>query len=170
MNKIIVISILIIMSLSSHAADNTKIVYQITEIHKNADLNIKLIHEYKYNGNLWGETEEVLKLFKPTKGKNTIFVFMASFEGIGYEDERDIFHDVMILKVDKNNIILDGLHYTLEWAEPPKNCALYRVTKTGATLKKGLAIKDLGLKSFGDECSISPIGKIDNIYRFKEIF
>lgn len=146
-----------------------QIIYQILEIHDKSDLNNDLIEQYLKNSRLWGSREEVFDLFRPEKGEHKTIMFMAPFEGIGYEGEVDIFHDIMILKVDKDNRVLDGLQYTLEWAEPPLSCDLYRVTKRGEKLKKGLDVSALQFKAIGPGCG-PPSGVVDNVYNFTEIF
>jgi len=160
---------------SATAQDKAPVVYQIKNVYQNADLNEKAIERFEKNPDLHSDTDEIMKLFKPIKGKYKVVVFMAGNYGLGANDKKDIFHHILILKVNKNNEILDGLEYCLEWAEPPYTSRLVRATKKGVKLQKGLQISQLDFKTF--ESGFQEgfnfwtfNGIIDNLYDFKEVF
>src|SRR5438045_6718320 len=66
------------------------------------------------------------KIFKPAKGNFIVYRFLATFKGISFTEEEKDFHDLLIVKTDSSNKILDAYQYTLEWAEPPLEYDLYR--------------------------------------------
>ncbi len=111
-----------------------------------------------------------MKLFKPVKGKYKVIVFMASFYGLGADAKKDFFHDVLILKVGKNNEILDGLEYVLEWAEPPYTSRFVRIAKKGVKLQKGLKLSQLDFRTFEADQPLKLDGIIDNLHDYKETF
>lgn len=157
-------------SFSIAAQEKTPFVYQIKAVYQNADLDAKAIERYQKRDVEWNDTGEVLKLFKPVKGRYKVILFMAAVYGLGFDDKNDIFHNILILKANKNNEILDGFEYTLEWAEVPTASRLARITKPGVKLKKGLPVSQLGFKSIeaGQEWELN--GIIDNLYNFEQIF
>lgn len=91
----------LIFVFAAFAQDETSAVYQIKNVYQNADLNEKAIERFKNNIDLRSETDEIVKLFKPIKGKYKVIVFISSDYGIGANDKKDIFHNILILKVDK---------------------------------------------------------------------
>lgn len=169
--KIFAALILLLITGFTASAQNAAVdVYQIKNVYQNADLNVEAIGRLLKNWELQNDTDEVVKLFKPVKGKYKVIFFMAASYGLSFRDTKEIFHNILILKVNKNNEILDGLEYVLEWAEPPYTTRLNRVTKTGMKLQKGLQLSQLGWKPLEGEPGWTPKGLIDNLYDFKEIF
>lgn len=153
------------------AQDKEPDVYQIKNIYQNADLNEKAIERFKKNIDLRSDKDEILKLFKPIKGKYKVIMFMAT--GYGWlhgPDKNDVYHNILILKINENNEILDGLEYVLEWSEQPSTARFVRATKKGIKLQKGLKISQLDFKTFEADQPFKPYGIIDNLYDFKEVF
>lgn len=168
-----VITLLILFCTCAFAAfaqEKEPIVYQIKNIYQNADLNTQAIERFKNNIDLRSERDEIMKLFKPVKGKYKVIVFMASSYGLSFTNKYEIFHNFLILKVDKNDEILDGLEYVLEWAEPPHTARFVRIAKKGVKLRKGLNISQLDFATFEADQPLKLDGIIDNLYNFKEIF
>jgi hypothetical protein len=157
------------------AQEETPIVYQIKNVYRNADLDEKAIERFKNNIDLRSERDEIMKLFKPVKGRYKVIVFMASSYGLSFMNKFELFHNVLILKVDKNNEILDGLEYILEWAEPPHTARFVRAMKKGIKLRKGLNIQQLDFRTFETDFRENFKfgdfnGILDNLHDFKEIF
>jgi len=169
----IITSIILIITFAFAALTQEKkpFIYQIKAVYNNADLDAKAIENYKKRYPEWSDTGEVLKLFKPVKGKYKVIFFVAADYGISHSDEKEhIFHQLLILKVDKNNEIIDGLQYVLEWAEPPFAYRLCRIANSGIKLQKELQVSQLGCKNFESEQEIPLRGVLDNLYNFQEIF
>lgn len=149
-------------------------VYQIQQIYENADLNEKAINRFKEEIELSNDVDndinEFKKLFTPIKGKYKVILFQSSSYGLGKGETKKIFHSILILKIDKNNEIIDGLDYLLEWAEVPFTSRFVRVSKKGVKLQKGLALKELEFRTFELNQPYNPRGIIDNLYNFREAF
>lgn len=168
------IILLLTFAIGSLAQEEPPIVYQIKNVYQNADLNEKAIERFKNNIDLRSDRDEIMKLFKPVKGRYKVIVFMASSYGLSFRryvrDKYDIFHNILILKVDKNNEILDGLEYILEWADPPHTSRFVRAMKKGVKLQKGLNIQQLDFRTFEANQPLKLDGIIDNLHDLKEIF
>jgi len=167
--KYIVTLIFLCITIPAYGLDDSEVIYQIIRIHEKSDFNYALIDDYEKTGTKWGETENVIKLFKPIKGNHRIIIFRATFWGLTARETTELLHDILALKVDENNIIEDGLQYTLEMAEPPLALDLYRLKSHGIRLKKGLKLSDLKFQNFLDS-DRPPKGVLDNVYNFKEQF
>lgn len=95
---------------------------------------------------------ERASVFSPVVGQYNYYQFLSTFRG-----ERLVFpgenlppiidfHDILIIKTDDEDHIIDAYHYTTEWAEYPLDYDLFRLSQTGLLLKDGLDIQDLKLK------------------------
>ncbi len=89
--------------------------------------------------------------FEPVDGKYKYYQFIATFKGLSYnEDAEDDsikdFHDILIIKTDNKNKILDAYQHTLEWAEWPSQFDVYRYNTKNVILKNNLDINWLNLK------------------------
>jgi len=93
-------------------------------------------------------------VFNPVKGKFVYYQFVATFEGETYVapnetgNKTKVFHDILIIKTDQTQNILDAFQYTLEWAEVPLEYDLFRSSAKGLKLENGLSISDLKLRRF----------------------
>lgn len=81
--------------------------------------------------------------FNPIRGKNIVYVFIATFKGLSFDNTEKDFHDILVVKVDKKQKILEAYQYTLEWAEMPLSYDLYEASTKGLTLTNGLSIESL---------------------------
>ncbi|WP_457128402.1 hypothetical protein [Mucilaginibacter sp. HD30] len=123
-------------------------VYKIVDRIENADIDYKKLDHL----NSLGAGYHLLdKAFKPQKGRFTVYRFICTFKGLSHETEKQkVFHDLIILKTDKKNNIVDGYQYTLEWVEVPFTFDLYRIAKKDKKLTDGLDIKNLVFTRVGD--------------------
>ena len=172
MKSVYVVILPIILFFSASAQENKKsFIYQIKAVHNNADLDEKAIEKYKKRAVEWNDTTEVLKLFKQIKGKDKVIFFVAADYGLSHFDEKEhIFHELLVLKVNKNNEIIDGLQYVLEWAEVPTAYRLCRIAKSGIKLQKELQVSQLGCKNFESGKEISLRGVLTIYTISKEYF
>jgi hypothetical protein len=74
-------------------------------------------------------------VFKPVLGKYKSYRFIETYFGESPKYLPDssvivLLHDILILIVDKENRIIDGYQYSLEYADFPSSCDLYRLYKT----------------------------------------
>ena len=160
----------VLTTLSASAQEKDPLVYQVKAVYENSDLNAKAIEKYKKRELEWNDTGEVLKLFQPVKGKYRVISFMATGYGLSFTNKKEIFHNILILKIDQNDEILDGFEYVLEWVEVPVASRLGRVTKKAVKLKKGLPLSELEFKTIEAGQSLKLNGIIDNLYNFRQIF
>jgi hypothetical protein len=84
-------------------------------------------------------------VFEPISGKFTYYKFIATFKGYSFHD-KEVFHDILIIKTDESDQILDAYQYTLEWAEPPCQYDLYKMTDKNLKLTDNMNINSLKLK------------------------
>jgi hypothetical protein len=75
--------------------------------------------------------------------------FIATFKGEGYNfgDAPIVkdFHDILIIKTDNENNILDCYHYTIEWAEIPLQYDVFKGSTKNVKLTDSLEISKLKL-------------------------
>ncbi len=128
---------------------NAPKIYVLQQIADNADFDYsKLedldasIHEVHYKNQM--------QIFEPVCGAYRYYQFLSSFIGMAYNDVGPPlfkeFHDVLIVKTDRSNTIIDAYQYTLEWAEPPCQYDLYKSSTKNIALVKDLSISKLKFK------------------------
>lgn len=92
-----------------------------------------------------------IKSFDPVSGQFTYYQFIATYYGNAYVPPGDdganikVFHDILIVKTNMLNKMLDAYQYTLEWAETPCQHDVYKSTPVNVVLKNNLNIKLLNL-------------------------
>lgn len=116
--------------------------YRLESKTEHANLNYKLFEQF---GSLKIYSDgKIEKAFLPKKGKFTVYVFVAEYQGDSFDGTRKTFHDKLILKVNPGtNEVMDGFQYTMEWAEPPALSDLYRVTEDGIVLTDKMDLDEL---------------------------
>lgn len=88
------------------------------------------------------DTAKIVKAFRPTKGKFTVYQFVATYQGASFRGPGDwTFHDLLTLKTDAKGKILDAYHYTLEWSEPPASSDLFKSSVKNIIIKNNLSIQ-----------------------------
>jgi len=125
-------------------------VYLLKKQAKNADFNyskLDAIDEYiKDTINV----KNLMPVFEPISGAFNYYQFLATFKGKAYNGGEAAtlkdFHDILIIKTDQNNKIIDAYQYTLEWAEPPLQYDLFKSSAKNLVLTDTLNIKQLKFK------------------------
>jgi hypothetical protein len=89
---------------------------------------------------------------KPVKGKFTVYKFLFTFKAssdpnVKLQDYQD-FNDILIIKTDNHNKIIDAYQYTLKWSDPPFYI-LYKSGSKNKILIDKLAINQLKLTREG---------------------
>jgi hypothetical protein len=142
-------------------AQNTKI-YKLKSVTENADFyNERLQH--------FDDFTDIKEAFIPgQKGYFTVYTFIATYKGLGIWSPKgdnskvdkngnraltkeeikqmnklETFHDILIVKTNSKNEIIDAYQYTLEWAEPELSYDLFRSTIKNQKLTNGLSIEKL---------------------------
>jgi len=82
-------------------------------------------------------------IFNPIKGKFTVYVFMTTYKGLSFDNIEKDFHDILIVKTNKEQKIIDAYQHTLEWAELLYSFDLYRTSVKGLTLTNQFSIDKL---------------------------
>jgi len=132
------ISILVIFINSKPTFSQTK-EYKLIDKTVSADINyhaIDAIDTFTHGIKMLNQ------VFKPAKGKYIVFRFIATYTGLSYTDKTKEFHDIIIVKTNQSNRIIDAYQYTLEWAELPSDTDLYKSTCKSAYLKDMMAIEE----------------------------
>ena len=86
-------------------------------------------------------------VFLPIKGSFNVYTFIAAYKGFSHRDEQEHdFHDILIIKTDKDNLIKDAFQYTLEWTEMPLSYDLHKSKSSGVVLSNELSVEKLNLQ------------------------
>ncbi|WP_126972085.1 hypothetical protein [Gynurincola endophyticus] len=87
--------------------------------------------------------------FEPVSGRFIYYQFIATFKGQAYNSDGPLlfkdFHDILIVKTDDSNKIIDAYQYTLEWSEPPLQYDLFKLSSINIELKDSMNIAELNL-------------------------
>lgn len=137
--------------------DSTK-VYILKKSTKNSDFNYSKLDDidsYKVGNR---SIRNLLPVFEPVSGQYKYYQFLSTFIGLAYNTDTkpllEEFHDILIIKTDDQNKIIDAYQYTLEWAEPPLQYDVFKSSAKNITLKNNLDIAKLKFKrtySWSDE-------------------
>ncbi|MDR0262538.1 MAG: hypothetical protein LBJ04_04865 [Sphingobacterium sp.] len=133
----------------------------------NTDFNYKMLDDFEdtFLG-LIKENNSRELVFNPINGKYHYYKFVATYKARGISPDNDpakpeqTFHNILIIKTDDQQKIVDGYHFVLEWSEKPLSYPLFRVKATDLTLQEGLALKQLNLKRVMDNTDFNDEGKI----------
>jgi len=121
-------------------------IFQLRSTHQNADINYLTI---KNINSLTHGYQEMLKAFQPVKGQYQVYLFIKEVNGSGKDSGNFTMHDLIILKTDRHQTILDGFYYRLEWAEVPSQSGIFRFGAVERKLVNHLRVADL---AFYNEC------------------
>jgi hypothetical protein len=124
-----------------------------TKIYKLKKKTINSNFDYSKLVNIDGNIKDTVNLknlmpiFEPISGNYNYYQFIATFKGQGhdFQEVEEYFHDILIIKTDNDNKIIDAYQYTLEWADPPLQFDLYKSDIKNLTLKTDLDISALKL-------------------------
>jgi len=161
-----ILNIIIIIGLNSCNSQNLQSVFETNEIDKATELNENKIYRLKKQStnsdfnylklnDIDGHKRDTLNIrnlmpvFEPVSGQFNYYQFVATFKGEGYNfgDVTIIkeFHDILIIKTDNENNILDSYHYTLEWEEIPLQYDVFKGSSKNLKLTDNLEISKLKL-------------------------
>jgi len=133
----------------------------------NTDFNYKMLDDFENSfADLIKENNSRELVFNPVNGKYHYYKFVATYTARGISKDSDAarseqtFHNILIIKTDDYQKIVDGYHFVLEWNEKPLSYPLLRVKATDLTLQEGLSLKQLNLKRVMDNTDFDGDGKI----------
>lgn len=117
---------------------------------ENADFNYAKLDAIDSHQMETCNVRNILPVFEPVGGQYNYYQFRSTYVGQSYLTDDPLahkeFHDILIIKTDKKNKIIDAYHYTLEWAAPPLQYDVYRSSVTNIALTNNLDIDRLKLK------------------------
>ena len=124
--------------------------YLVVDSSFNSDFNYKMLNAMDSLIEASRKWPDADRFFLPVAGKYKYYRFNARFKGVSYDNSIKDFNDVLIIKTDSVNTIIDAYQYTLEWAEYPFTTDLYRISKNGVRLVDKLTLDSLGMEKIAD--------------------
>jgi len=124
--------------------NQTKI-YKLKKKATNADFDYSKLNNIDENIKDTLNLRNLMPIFNPIDGQYNYFQFIATFKGKAYNGGdgpiliKD-FHDILIIKTDNKNEIIDAFQYTLEWAEMPCQYDLFKSSSKKLILADNLEI------------------------------
>ncbi|TGD59888.1 hypothetical protein [Flavobacterium humi] len=128
--------------------NETKI-YNLKIQTKNADFNYSKLDNIDEHFGLFTEPKRITAAFEPIHGKYNYYQFIATFKGYSYNGGGPTsikdFNDILIIKTNGSNQIIDAYQYTLEWSEPDFQYDVFKLSAKNVLLSDRLKIEDLKL-------------------------
>ena len=112
-------------------------VYRLKKRTTNSDFDYSKLNNLDKN---LGDTLNLKPAFEPIIGNFNYYQFIATYKGHSVREIDTDFHDILIIKTDNKNKIIDAFQYTLEWAEMPCQYDLFKSSSKGLTLTDNLEI------------------------------
>lgn len=115
-----------------------------------------LIQNLKFSLDTSDKNDLLETIFKPVKGEFKIYRFIESYYGESPKYLPDstvieLLNDLLVLVVNKKNQIVDGYQYSLEYAEHPSSCDLYRLdTDMKLTIDSNFKLSSLKFRLMND--------------------
>ena len=159
----------IVLSLCSYcqeeANENSKKIFMLQKQADHGDFDYVKLQDIDRSLADSVSTKNLQSVFESVNGVFKYYQFLATYPGAGKFAKNSMeFHDILIVKTDGNNIIIDAYLFTLEWAELPRQYDLFRSSSKGVILTNGMDVKQLGLKrvydNFEGEEGLTEIGVI----------
>jgi hypothetical protein len=166
LNKFLILTLLLSVLVSCKSKP-IEIVYEATNENKATELNETKLYILKKQTNnsdfdyskldgidddfgLFKKPKKISTAFEPVNGKYNYYQFIATFKGSSYNDGSGTiiknFNDILIIKTNDENKIIDAYQYTLEWAEPPFQYDVFKLTAKNLILSNNFKIENLKLK------------------------
>ncbi len=126
--------------------NETKI-YILKKQTENSDFNYSKLDDIDGNKMDTLNVRNLMPVFEPVSGQFKYYQFLSTFVGQAYNADGPTlfkdFHDILIIKTDNENKIIDAYHYTLEWAEPPLQYDVFKSSNKNISLTNNLDISQL---------------------------
>jgi hypothetical protein len=84
--------------------------------------------------------------FKPVKGRYVVYRFLATYKDPSLKNDQSELHDILVIKTERDNKVVDGYQYTLETAKQQASTDLYKSNCKNIFLTDSLRIDKLQLK------------------------
>lgn len=126
--------------------NETKI-YVLKKVTENSDFNYPKLENIDGHKIDTLNIRNLMPVFEPISGQYKCYQFLSTFVGEAYNADgpplfKD-FRDILIIKTDNENKIIDAYQYTLEWAEPPLQYDVFKSSAKNITLTNDLDIAEL---------------------------
>lgn len=127
--------------------------YMLYDVHSASDLNYNALNSFNASPSAMLDS-----VFNPLPGKFKVYRFIEANWGYAKDaDSVSIFRNILIIKTDQSDKIVDAYQYTLDWAEPPLSCDLFRLNKgRRKKLVQGFCMSNLRFKMVGVNCEADP--------------
>ncbi|MEN9907509.1 MAG: hypothetical protein RLZZ540_650 [Bacteroidota bacterium] len=133
---------------TSTKLNDTKI-YVLKKQTINSDFDYSKLDDIDDSYGRFHKPKKIITAFEPIDGQYNYYQFIATFKGQSYNDAGPTlikeFHDILIIKTDSKNKIIDAYQYTLEWSEPPFQNDVYKSTVKNLLLTNNLQLNTLKL-------------------------
>ena len=139
MKKIILFIFTLSVLSSCIRYDEKCLPYYLYSVTQNSDINYDMIS--KIDSFPMGKAK-LNNEFYPVSGNYTVARFLSFSYGNGMESSFET-NNVLILKIDKDQRIVDGYLYCLQWAEMPVSTALLRISNNNVKIKNKRSISSL---------------------------
>lgn len=122
-------------------------IYKLKRKTINSDFNYSKLNDIDGNIKDTLNLRNLMPIFEPINGQCNYYQFISTFKGMACCNDAGLkdYHDILIVKTDNENKILDAYQYTLEWAEPPLQFDLYKSDNKNLILTNDLDISTLKL-------------------------
>lgn len=133
------ILILLLLVLLSSCSKKIYPIYDILDIYNNADIDYARIDSLN---NIGGGYNLINTVFLPQSGNYKIIRFLSTDYGTIFDEHDGFTHNLLLIKVDENDEIIESYLYFLENPVMPLNGYLLKSTKH-IPLKNRMRIKSL---------------------------
>lgn len=131
---------------SATKLNETKI-YTLKKQTENSDFNYAKLDDIEGNKMDTLNVRNLMPVFEPVSGQYIYYQFLSTFVGEAYNPDgpplfKD-FHDILIIKTDSENKIVDAYQYTLEWAKRPLQYDIFKSSIKNIRLTNSMDISEL---------------------------
>lgn len=126
---------------------NEKKIYILKKQTENSDFNYSKLDDIDGNKINKLNVGNLMPIFEPVSGQFKYYQFLSTFVSQAYNPDGPAllkdFHDILIIKTDNDNKIIDAYHYTLESAELPLQYDVFKSSAKDIYLTKNIDINQL---------------------------
>lgn len=128
------------------SVNETKI-YILKKQTENSEFNYSKLDDIDVNKMDTLNIRNLMPVFEPVNGQFKYSQFLSTFVGQAYNDDGPAlfkdFHDILIIKTDNKNKIIDAYHYTLKWTERPLQYDIFKSSAKNIYLTNSMDINQL---------------------------
>lgn len=150
-----IISIMLMFSCRSNSstASIDRLDFYLLDTFTMSDINYNDIDSIDLKSFPRGRSNLLNSVFKPVNGKYRVYRFLSYDYGITYENHADSINILIEIKIDENNVIVDGFLYFLQNPSFPSIGDVFRLSAKGLKLRNGMNVESLEFKRYIDSMS-----------------